>query len=189
MSIWKAPVQEIGVLWLSLLLVACSTPRIVRELKQVDAVGELFYEEHRPHECGTNIGGFMCEHRCGSFVFKYWRAQGDFEQNVNALQSKLIGLGFEPVETDYGRRLWSWNYATPGREVNLFMEAGTETWRGKSVVIQAPRNDPLTGEYVYGVEAGYQTAWDLTVQSWRNSTFMFRTCTGDDQPGFPVQPN
>ena len=102
-KIWKAVLQRTGTLCLCLLALSCATPRSARELEDVGAVGEIFYEEHRHHECGSIITGFTCVHRCGSFLFKYWRAQGSFEENVNVLQSNLVELGFNPVPTDFGK--------------------------------------------------------------------------------------
>jgi hypothetical protein len=184
----KALQHRMGTLALGLMLVSCATPRSVRELEDVGAVGDLFYEEHRHHECGSYITGFTCVHRCASFFWKYWRANGSFEENVNVLQSNLVELGFDPVPTDYGRRMWSWSYEGSNGEVNVHITAGTQTWTQRKVVEEATRDEALTGEYVYGIKASYHTTWDRMVQAWRNYTFLFRSCSGDDQPGLVIQP-
>lgn len=191
MATYMPLLQLIGALVVFLLL-GCSTPQSVRELQELDAAGELFYEEHRHHECGSHIGGFMCVHSCASLVWRYWRAQGDFELNVNALQSKLVDLGFDPVPIPYGERsrsLWTFFYDGPN-EVDARITAGTQPWRQGLVVVEAPRDEPVVGEYVYGVGASYQTTWDWIVESWRNSAFMFvfGTCDGNDPIGSVYPP-
>jgi hypothetical protein len=187
-EVWMRLLQRLVTLSLCLLTLSCATPRSVRDLEDVKAVGDFFYEEHRRHECGSDINGFMCVHRCASFFWKYWRASGNFGENVNVLQSNLVDLGLDFVPTDYGRRLWSWNYEAPNGGVHVQVTAGTQTWTQKKVVEQATRDEALTGEYVYGIQASYQTTWDLMVQNWRNYTFVFRSCSGDDRPGFVLQP-
>ena len=76
-------------------LSGCVAPRSVAALERLKLEGEPYYVEHRRHECGGHVGGFMCIHDCRSTLWNVWRTSGSPREKLEALDRELISLGFE----------------------------------------------------------------------------------------------
>lgn len=97
----------------------------------------------------------------------------------------MVSLGFERREDrdakEKERDYWWLPYANG--EMIIMGHASPDGM----ISIWPPRRDAtsLEGEYVYGVETTYQSPWDWLSERWRNTTWLFRECSGGDSVGLP----
>ena len=165
------------------------TPGTVVSLEKLKLEGEPYYVEHRRHECGSHTGGFSCAHDCRSALWNVWLTSGSPEGKLETLDREMIGLGFERLEYDYAKKMekdkWVFLYKHP-RGPGAMVMAGRASPDGMLFTVP-PRRDrtSLEGEYVYGVTTFYQTTWDRLAEGWRNYTWLFRECSGNNAVGLP----
>jgi hypothetical protein len=165
-------------------LTGCVAPRSVVALEKLKLEGEPYYVEHRRHECGSEAVGFVCAHSCRSTLWNVSRTSGAPQQKLEALDHQMISLGFEHREDrdakEKERDYW-WLLYEDGAMIIM----GHATPDGM-LSNRPPTRDAtsLEGEYVYGVMTSYLSPWDWLAGGWRNTTWLFRECSG----GFPGNP-
>jgi hypothetical protein len=171
-------------------LSGCAAPRNVVALENLELEGEPYYVEHRRHECGGHVGGFMCVNDCRSTLWNVSRTWGAPERKLAVLDREMLQLGFERTREDWAkekeRERWVLLYTHPGGPGAMVLAAHPRP-DGMLFSGWPARRDrtALEGEYVYGVQAVYQSPWDRIVEGWKNYTWPFSDCDGNRAVGLP----
>jgi hypothetical protein len=168
----------VAVLCLASALTGCVAPPSVAALEKLKLEGEPYYVEHRRHECGGQAAGFFCVHSCRSTLWNVWQTSGSPQEKLEALDEQMMSLGFEHREDRDAKkkeRDYWWLLYEGG--AMIIMEHPSPDGM---LSIWPPRRDrtSLEGEYVYGVETSYRSPWDWMGAGWRNTTWLFRQCSG-----------
>jgi hypothetical protein len=182
--------EAIAALCIASAMTGCVAPLNVGALEKLKLEGEPYYVEHRRHECGGHIGGFVCVSDCRSTLWNVWRTSGSPEQKLEALDREMMRLGFERDRGDRAKETekdhWVLLYTHPrgGGALVLAGDASPDGMMFKSWPLPRRDRTNLEGEYVYGVQTSYQSPWDRLTEGWKNATWPFSDCS-EQEVGVP----